>query len=193
VTDTTRDPAVDSNDSDVDESDAVHGAAACVMVRSRPPIAMVPVRVVPAGLAATRYVTVPLPEPEAPVSTVIQEAPETAVHPHPDATVTSTLPSAPAAAMFWVVGLNTASHAAPACVMTKDWPAIVSVVDRELLVVFAATLYPMVPLPVPVVGVLNVIHAAVFWVLQKQPSPEVTAIVPVPAAAFTDALVGEML
>lgn len=94
----------------------------------------------PAGLAATRYVTVPLPEPEAPVSTVIHEAPETAVQAQPEGTVTSTLASSPEAAMFCVAGESTASHAAPAWVMTNDCPATVSVVDRELLVVFAATL-----------------------------------------------------
>jgi hypothetical protein len=193
VTETTRDPAAEPNDSDVDESEAVHGAAACVTVRSRPPIARVPVRVVPAGFAATRYVTVPFPEPEAPVRTVIQDAPDTAVHAHPDGTLMSTLPSSPAAAMLSVAGVSTASHAAPACVMTNDCPAIINVVDRELLVVFAATLYPIVPLPVPVVGVLKVTHEAVFCVLQKHPSPEVTAIVPFPADAVSDALVGEML
>ncbi len=109
-------------------------------VNSRPAIATVPVLVVPAGLAATRYVIVPSPEPEAPVRTVIHETPETAVHAQPAGTVTSTLPSSPPAAMFWADGVNTASQAAPACVMTNGSPATVSVVDRELLVVLAATL-----------------------------------------------------
>jgi hypothetical protein len=35
--------------------------------------------------------------------------------------------------------VSVASHGAPACVMTKGWPAMVSVVDRELLVALAAT------------------------------------------------------
>ncbi len=51
----------------------------------------------------------------------------------------------------------------------------------------------MLPFPVPVVGVLNVTQDAVFCVLQKHPRPEVTAMVPVPAEAVSDALAGEML
>ena len=50
----------------------------------------------------------------------------------------------------------------------------------------------MLPFPVPVVGVLNVTHDAVFCVLQKHPRPEVTVIMPVPADADKDALEGEM-
>jgi hypothetical protein len=193
VTETTRVPPADANDSVVEDSDAVHGAAACVIVSSFPPIAMVPVLVVPAAFAATRYVTVPSPEPLAPVRTVIHEALEVAVQAQPDGRLTSTLPSAPAAAMFCVAGVSVASHVAPACVMTNGWPATVSVVDRELLLVFAATLNPTLPLPVPDVGVLNVTHEALFWTFQKQARPAVTVIVPVPALADSEALAGEML
>ena len=135
----------------------------------------------------------PLPEPDPPVSTVIHDTPDTAVQVQPVATLTSTLASSPDAAAFWVAGVRVALQAAPACVMTNGWPATVSVVDRELAVVFAATLYPMVPLPVPDVGVLNVTHVAVFCVFQKQPRPDVTLIVPLPAPAVSDALDGEML
>ena len=77
--------------------------------------------------------------------------------------------------------------------MTKGWPATVSVVERELLLVLAATLYPTVPFPVPDVGVLKVTHDAVFCVFQKHARPAVTVIVPVPAAAVSEALAGEML
>jgi hypothetical protein len=54
VTDTTRVPPVDVRESLVEESDAVHGAAACVTVNRRPPIAIVPVLADPAGFASTR-------------------------------------------------------------------------------------------------------------------------------------------
>ena len=43
------------------------------------------------------------------------------------------------------------------------------------------------------VGVLNVTHVAVFCVFQKQPRPDVTVIVPLPAEAVSDAVDGEML
>jgi hypothetical protein len=53
VTETTRVPPVEVNDSLVDDNDAVQGAAACVTVSSFPPMAIVPVREVPARLGAT--------------------------------------------------------------------------------------------------------------------------------------------
>ena len=119
VTDTTRVPPVAVSESLVDESDAVHGAAAWLIVCSFPPMAIVALRVDPFGFASTRYVTVPLPEPEAPVSTVIHETLDTAVQVQPAGTVTSTLELAPAATMLCVAGVSVASHVAPACVMTK--------------------------------------------------------------------------
>ena len=192
VTEITREPAAESNDSDVDDSDDVQGDAACVTVSSSPPIAIVPVLVAPAGLAATRYVTVPSPEPDAPVRMVIHDTPGTAFHAQPDGTLMLTVSSSPAARMFCVAGVNVTSHAAPACVITKDSPATVSVVDRELLVVFAATLYPTLPLPEPDVEVENVTQLAGLCAVHAQPEPAVMAIVPVPELEATDALVGEI-
>lgn len=139
VTETTRDPPVASTDSVVDESVAAHDAAVCVTVSSRPPIAIVPVRLCPAGFASTRYVTVPLPLPDAPVSTVIHDTPDVAAHAQPPGTVMSTLPLPPADPMFCALGVSDASHAAPACVMTKGWPPTVIVAERELLSLLAAT------------------------------------------------------
>ena len=135
----TREPADESNDSDVDDSDEVHGAAAWVTVSNSPPMAIVPVLVAPAGLAATRYVTVPLPDPEAPVRTVIHDTPGTAFQAQPAGTLMSTASSSPAARMLCVAGVNVASHAAPACVMTNAWPATVNVAEREAVPVLAAT------------------------------------------------------
>ena len=137
--------------------------------------------------------TVPLPEPDAPVSTVIHDALDTADHEQPLARATSTLPFAPAATMFCVAGVSVASHVCPAWVSTNDWPATVSVADRGVLVVFAATLYPTVPFPVPDVEVENVIQLAGLDAVHAQPGPAVTAIFPVPDAAVSEALVGEML
>jgi hypothetical protein len=101
VTETTRLPPLAGTESLVDESEAVQGAPACVTVSSRPPIAIVPVRVDPAGFASTRYVTVPEPEPDAPVSIVIHDTLDTAVQLQPDGMATLTLPLlVPAAATF---------------------------------------------------------------------------------------------
>ena len=54
VTETTRVPPAEVSESLAGESVAVHGAAAWVIVSDRPPTAMVPVRVVPAGFGSTR-------------------------------------------------------------------------------------------------------------------------------------------
>ena len=54
VTETTRVPPEAVSESLVEERDAVQGAAACVTVSKRPPIAIVPVRADPAGFASTR-------------------------------------------------------------------------------------------------------------------------------------------
>lgn len=139
VTDTTLDPPTASNDSPVEDNVAEHSAPACVTFSNRPPMAIVPPREVPAGLASTRYVIVPFPEPDAPVSTVIQDTLGTADHAQPTGEVTATLKLAPAVATLCADGVMVALHAAPACVMTKGWPATVIVAERELLFVLAAT------------------------------------------------------
>jgi hypothetical protein len=48
-------------------------------------------------------------------------------------------------------------------------------------------------LPEPDVGVLNVIHDTGFCVVQEHAGPALTAMVPLPPLAATDAIVGEML
>jgi hypothetical protein len=53
VTDTLRVPPVLGNDSEVDDSVDVQADAACVTLSSCPPMAIVPLRVVPFGLALT--------------------------------------------------------------------------------------------------------------------------------------------
>jgi hypothetical protein len=139
VTEMTLVPPSASSASAVEDRLAVQGAPACVTLRSSPAMAIVPLRDVPAGLAATRYETDPLPEPDPPVSTVIQDALGTAVHVHPPGKVTFVLKSAPAATTLCAVGLSVASQVAPACVMTNGWPATVIVAERELLFGLAAT------------------------------------------------------
>jgi hypothetical protein len=69
----------------------------------------------------------------------------------------------------------------------------VSVADRELLLLFAATAYPTLPFPVPEVGVEKVIQLTGLCAVHEHPEPAVIAMFPVPAVAEIDALVGEML
>ena len=69
--------------------------AACVTVNVEPAIVSVPTRVVAAVFAATLNVTVPLPEPAAPVLTVIHVTLLAAVQAHPAPAVTVLLPVPP--------------------------------------------------------------------------------------------------
>ena len=124
---------------------------------------------------------------------MIHDALETPLHEQPPGRVTVALKFPPAAATFCVAGVKVASQGAPACVRTKDWPAMVSVAERELLSGLAATLYPTLPLPVPDVEVENVTQVAGLAAVQLQPEPAVTAMVPVPDVEATEALAGEML
>ena len=69
-------------------------------------------------------------------------------------------------------------------------PAIVTVPERVVATVFAATLKLTLPLPDPLAPAVTVIHAALLEAVQPQPASAVTATVPVPPAAGTDSLVG---
>jgi hypothetical protein len=92
-------PAIPAGTTAADAGEIVgaHGAPDCVTVNVDPAIVSVPVRLAVPVLAATLNVTVPDPEPDAPVTTVIHAALLTAVHRQPVPTVTVLLP-APAAA-----------------------------------------------------------------------------------------------
>jgi hypothetical protein len=74
----------------------------------------------------------------------------------------------------------------------KVAPAIVSVPLRLDATVFAATLKPTVPLPEPVAPLVNVIQAALLAAVHAHPVAAVTLLLPVPAAAVKDCVVGEI-
>ena len=84
---------------------APHAAASWLTVKVCPATVTVPVRAVPAVLAATLSETVPLPVPVAPAVTVIQLALLVAVRAHPVVPVTVTDSEAPdAATLDWLAG-----------------------------------------------------------------------------------------
>ena len=117
-----------------------HGMASCVTVNVLPPIVSVPVRGVVAVLAATLYVIDPLPLPVAPAVTVIQASLLVAVHAQPPAAATVTVPVPAAEVGLAVAGEIVGVQGAPAWVIVKVLPPIVSVAVREAVLVFAATL-----------------------------------------------------
>jgi hypothetical protein len=71
-------------------------------------------------------------------------------------------------------------------------PAIVSVPDRLVVAVFAATLNETLPGPVPLAPLVTEIHEALLAAVHAQLAPAVTVLLPVPAAAVKAWLVGEI-
>ena len=97
-------PAAAVTDCVAGEIDGEQAAAACVTVNVAPAIVSVPVRLEATVFAATLKPTVPLPEPVAPLVTVIHAALLAAVHAHPVGIVTSLLPVPAAAVNDWLAG-----------------------------------------------------------------------------------------
>ena len=71
-------------------------------------------------------------------------------------------------------------------------PAIVSVVEREEAVAFAATEYATVPLPLPEAPDVIVTHDAALEAVQEHAAGALTVAEPVVAAAPTALAVGEI-
>jgi hypothetical protein len=158
-----------------------------VTVTVCPATVSVPVRDVVEVFAATVNATVPLPVPELPLLTVIHAALLAAVHVQPVPAVTPTDPLPPADVSDAEVVESVKVQGAPACVTVTVFPAIVSVPEREVADVFAATVNATVPLPVPELPPLTVIQAVLLAAVHVQPLPAVTPTAPLPAADVNDA------
>jgi hypothetical protein len=66
-------------------------------------------------------------------------------------------------------------------------PAIVTPDDRAVGTVFAATVKPTDPFPLPLLAPVSVIHVAELFAVHVHPDGAVTTIVPDPPAAGNDA------
>ena len=115
-----------------------HGTPASVTENVDAPIVMVPVRVDAAVFAATAYVTVLLPTPDAPLVIVIQLALLTAVQVVDEPVAIAILPLPPAAAKLAVEGNRENCGAAAPCVTASVRPAITMAPDRAVVAVLAA-------------------------------------------------------
>lgn len=122
---------------------------------------------------------------------MIHGTPLDAVQLQPVALVTATNPAAAAASTDAFTGEIAYVHATPSCVIVTVRPATVSVAFREEAVVFAATAYATVPLPLPAAPETMVTHGAELPALHAQPAPVVTDTDPVVAAAGTVDAVGD--
>lgn len=84
-------------------------------------------------------------------------------------------------------------HDALGSVTTKLWPAIVSVADRALVVVFAAAVKVMLPEPDLPVPLEIVTQAAPLVALQVHPTPVVTLTLLLPPPAAIASPIGEIV
>jgi hypothetical protein len=169
-----------------------HGvtAAAWLTVNVSPAIVSVPDRAPPV-LGATLNSTPPLPLPLAPDVMLIQGAWLAAVHAHPLLVDTATGPAAPPAAdAGWLVGLIENAHAGAAWLTVKVRPAMI-IVPLRAAPVFAVTLNPTDPFPLPLAPEVTLIHDALLAAVHPHPLLVDTLTgLPAPAGASSDWLVG---
>jgi hypothetical protein len=149
-----------------------------------------PLRLHEVVFGSTVNVTVPFPDPDAPLVTVIHALLVVAVHGQPAAAVTVLLPLPPDAVNDWLTGDTVGEHEFPACVTVNVAPAIVSVPVR-LPPVFGATSNVMEPSPVPDAPLATVIHALLLTAVHGQSIGAVTVPLPIPPGAGNDWLVGD--
>jgi hypothetical protein len=156
-----------------------------------PAIVSDPRRLHVVALGATSNVTAPLPDPVAPLVSVIHALLLAAVHGHPGDVVTVLPPELAAAVNVWLVGDTAGEHELPAWVTLNVVPAMVRVPVRPEPVL-GATSNVTDPFPVPVPPPVTVIHDALLNPVQPHPVATVTALLPLPPAAVKDCVVGEI-
>jgi hypothetical protein len=93
--------------SDVGDAVTVQAAPACVTETACPAIVTLALRGVVSVLAATLSVTVPLPDPVAPLVMLSHAALSLAVHVHPEADATEAVSVSPSALADRLVGVTT--------------------------------------------------------------------------------------
>lgn len=122
---------------------------------------IVPVRAVVPVCAPTEKENVPLPVPVPPVVMVIQSALLEANHTQPGCVVTFTVLEPPSLTTEISAGESTKMHeVAPAWLIEKGWPATVRAPDRGSGEKFASTLNETVPVLLPVIPAVTLIHSA---------------------------------
>ena len=137
--------------------------------------------------------TDPPPLPLAPLVTVSHDASLlTLVHAHPVGAVTVVEPVPPLTATDWLAGLIAYVQDAAACVTVNRRPAIIKLPVRWVVLVLGAMVKLTEPAPEPVAPLVMVIQEAPLPAVQLQPVVVVTAADPVPPAAVTVWLVGEI-
>jgi hypothetical protein len=142
-------------------------------------------------LACTVYVAVPEPVPDPVI--VAHDWFEEVVHEQFAAVVTVIVPVAPFGAAVTSDGVTENVQVALGSLTVNDCPAIVSVAVRESVPVFAPAEKPTVPEPVPLAPLVRLTHVDPLDAVQLQLEGVVTVTVPVPPAAGSAWLVGEIV
>ena len=134
-----------------------------------------------------------VPGPVADPATVSHEAVVDEPQPQVNCVVTAIVPVPPPAGTVTLSGVTENAHAALGSVIAKLFPAI----DRKAVlpsaVVLGAAVNPTVPEPVPAVPLEIVTHDAPLVAVHAHPELVVTMTVPLPPAADSDRLAGEIV
>jgi hypothetical protein len=157
-------------------------------------MAIVPIRDVPAGLAAAENATVPFPLPLAPPVTLSQAGvPVAAVHVQPAGALTAVVPLTAFAPTETLVGASEYVHGAPDWFTVKVCPPTEIVPWRACDEGFASTSNVNASLPLPLAPLVTVSHnGALLTAVQLHPSGELTDVDPVVPAAVTVVLAGDI-
>jgi hypothetical protein len=185
-------PPANGTDMVVGETVIVHPAPSWLTVNVSPPIVSVPTRACVAVFAAALNETVPFPLPLAPAVTVSQLVLLVADHAHPVSVATDVEPVPPVAATVRLVGVSVVSQAAAAWFTVNVRPATLSAPERASGVGFAAAVNVTVPLPLPFAPAVMASQSVAVVEVHAHPDGAVTAVEPLPPAATTDWLPGEI-
>jgi len=114
-----------------------------------------------------------------------------AVHEHPGDVFTEIVPPPPVLVSRTGFGVTVNEQAPPACVILNVAPPTVIVADRTVGVLLAAAEYTTDPFPLPLAPLVIVNQLSLLVAFHVQLPPADTAIVPDPAAAAIERVVGE--
>ena len=126
-------------------------------------------------------------------ATVIHEALVEEPQPHRNCVVTAIVPVAPPAGTVTSSGVAENVHDALGSVIAKLFPAMFRKAVLPSVVVLGAAVNPTLPEPVPAAPLDTVTHEAKLVAVQLHPEVVATLTVPLPPAADSDRLVGEIV
>ncbi len=165
--------------------------APCVTLIGMPAMLIVADRAMVPVLAATVYVA--FPDPVADPATVIHEAVVDEPQPHVNCVVTAIVPVPPPTGTVTSSGVTENVHDALGSVMANAFPAMVRKAVLPSVVALGAAVNPTLPEPVPAAPPAIVTHDAPLVAVQLHPELVVTLTVPLPPAADSDRLAGEIV